>query len=175
MNWMLEEFGNLECYIKCVYFVGINGKGLMLIYMCYMLEGVKYKVGMFIFFYIELFNECISVNGILIVDEEIIEFVKLVKLVVEKLDEMDLGEVIEFEIIIVMVICYFGKFNFCDVVLFEIGFGGCFDFINVIYFVFMIIMNIGYDYMYILGNILGEIVYEKVGIIKFGVLVIIGV
>lgn len=91
--------------------------------MRYMLEGAKYKVGTFTSPYIETFNERISVNGIPIADEEIAELVNMVKPVVEKLDETDLGEATEFEIITVMAIYYFGKVNFCDVVLFETGLG----------------------------------------------------
>ena len=70
---------------------------------------------------------------------------------------------------------YFGKFNFCDVVLFETGLGGRFDSTNVIHPVLTIITNIGHDHMHILGNTLGEIAYEKAGIIKSGVPVITGV
>lgn len=123
MQWMLEELGNPERHIKCVHLAGTNGKGSTLTYMRYMLEGAKYKVGTFTSPYIETFNERISVNGIPIADEEIAELVNMVKPVVEKLDETDLGEATEFEIITVMAIYYFGKVNFCDVVLFETGLG----------------------------------------------------
>lgn len=123
MQWMLEELGNPERHIKCVHLAGTNGKGSTLTYMRYMLEGAKYKVGSFTSPYIETFNERISVNGIPIADEEIAELVNMVKPVVEKLDETDLGEATEFEIITVMAIYYFGKVNFCDVVLFETGLG----------------------------------------------------
>lgn len=116
MRWMLEELGNPERHIKCVHLAGTNGKGSTLTYMRYMLEDAKYKVGTFTSPYIETFNERISVNGTPIADEEITELVKMVKPVVEKLDETDLGEATEFEIITVMAICYFGKVNFCDVV-----------------------------------------------------------
>ena len=92
MRWMLEELGNPERHIKCVHLAGTNGKGSTLTYMRYMLEGAKYKVGTFTSPYIESFNERISVNGTPIADEEITELVKLVKPVVEKLDETDLGK-----------------------------------------------------------------------------------
>ncbi|KAB2444986.1 bifunctional folylpolyglutamate synthase/dihydrofolate synthase [Bacillus luti] len=175
MRWMLEELGNPERHIKCVHLAGTNGKGSTLTYMRYMLEGAKYKVGTFTSPYIQTFNERISVNGTPIADEEITELVKMVKPVVEKLDETDLGEATEFEIITVMAICYFGKVNFCDVVLFETGLGGRFDSTNVIHPVLTIITNIGHDHMHILGNTLGKIAYEKAGIIKSGVPVITGV
>ncbi|KEK26381.1 bifunctional folylpolyglutamate synthase/dihydrofolate synthase [Bacillus gaemokensis] len=175
MQWMLEKLGNPERHIKCVHLAGTNGKGSTLTYMRYMLEAAEYKVGTFTSPYIETFNERISVNGIPIADKEITELVNMVKPVVEKLDETDFGEATEFEIITVMAICYFGKVNFCDVVLFETGLGGRFDSTNVIHPILTMITNIGHDHMHILGNTLGEIAYEKAGIIKSGVPVITGV
>ena len=143
--------------------------------MRYMLEAEKYKVGTFTSPYIETFNERIGVNGAPITDKEITELVNMVKPVVEKLDGTNLGEATEFEIITVMAICYFGKINFCDIVLFETGLGGRFDSTNVIHPVLTMITNIGHDHMHILGNTLGEIAYEKAGIIKSGVPIITGV
>ncbi|MEN1935002.1 folylpolyglutamate synthase/dihydrofolate synthase family protein [Paenibacillus sp. 102] len=175
MQWMLGELGNPERHIKCVHLAGTNGKGSTLTYMRYMLEAEKYKVGTFTSPYIETFNERIGVNGKPIVDEEITELVNMVKPVVEKLDETNLGEATEFEIITVMAICYFGKINFCDIVLFETGLGGRFDSTNVVHPVLTVITNVGHDHMRILGNTLAEIAYEKAGIIKSGVPVITGV
>ncbi|MEM5633366.1 folylpolyglutamate synthase/dihydrofolate synthase family protein [Bacillus cereus] len=175
MRWMLEELGNPERHIKCVHLAGTNGKGSTLTYMRYMLEGAKYKVGTFTSPYIESFNERISVNGTPIANEEITELVKLVKPVVEKLDETDLGKRQSLKLLLLWRFAYFGKFNFCDVVLFETGLGGRFDSTNVIHPVLTIITNIGHDHMHILGNTLGEIAYEKAGIIKSGVPVITGV
>ncbi|PFK39742.1 bifunctional folylpolyglutamate synthase/dihydrofolate synthase [Bacillus cereus] len=175
MQWILEKLGNPERHIKCVHLAGTNGKGSTLTYMRYMLEAEKYKVGTFTSPYIETFNERIGVNGAPITDKEITELVNMVKPVVEKLDGTNLGEATEFEIITVMAICYFGKINFCDIVLFETGLGGRFDSTNVIHPVLTMITNIGHDHMHILGNTLGEIAYEKAGIIKSGVPIITGV
>ncbi|HEK9103401.1 bifunctional folylpolyglutamate synthase/dihydrofolate synthase [Bacillus pfraonensis] len=175
MQWMLEELGNPERHIKCVHLAGTNGKGSTLTYMRYMLEAGKYKIGTFTSPYIETFNERIGVNGKPIADTDIVELVNMVKPVVEKLDETNLGEATEFEIITVMAICYFGKINFCDIVLFETGLGGRFDSTNVVHPVLTMITNIGHDHMHILGNTLAEIAYEKAGIIKSGVPVITGV
>ncbi len=100
MRWMLEELGNPERHIKCVHLAGTNGKGSTLTYMRYMLENAKYKVGTFTSPYIETFNERISVNGTPIADEEITELVKMVKPVVEKLDETDLGKRLSLKLLL---------------------------------------------------------------------------
>lgn len=175
MQWMLGELGNPERHIKCVHLAGTNGKGSTLTYMRYMLQAAEYKVGTFTSPYIETFNERISIDGKSISDQGITELVNMVKPVVEKLDETDLGEATEFEIITVMALCYFGKVNVCDIVLFETGLGGRFDSTNVVHPVLTMITNIGHDHMHILGNTLTEISYEKAGIIKSGVPVITGV
>ena len=65
-----------------------------------------------------------------------------------------------------MAICYFGKVNFCDVVLFETGLGGRFDSTNVIYPVLTIITNIGHDHMHILGNTLGKLHMKRRGLLS---------
>ena len=175
MKWMLEELGNPERHIKCVHLAGTNGKGSTLTYMRYMLQTAEYKVGTFTSPYIETFNERISTNGMPITDQEITDLVNMVKPIVEKLDQTDLGETTEFEIITVMALYYFGKTNPCDIVLFETGLGGRFDSTNVIHPVLSIITNIGHDHMHILGDTLEEIAFEKAGIVKSGVPVITGV
>lgn len=174
MKWMLDELGNPEQNMKCVHLAGTNGKGSTLTYMRSVLQTANYKVGTFTSPYIETFNERISVNGKSIADEEITMLVNVVKPVVEKLDETDLGAATEFEIITVMAFYYFGTINNCDIVLLETGLGGRFDSTNVISPIVTIITNIGHDHMHILGNTLAEIAYEKAGIIKDNIPVITG-
>ncbi|KEK17780.1 folylpolyglutamate synthase [Bacillus manliponensis] len=174
MNWMLQELGNPERNIKCVHLAGTNGKGSTLTYMRSVLQAANYKVGTFTSPYIETFNERISMNGKPITDEEIKMLVNVVKPVVEKLDETDLGAATEFEIITVMMFYYFGSVNKCDVVLLETGLGGRFDSTNVISPILTIITNIGRDHMHILGNTIADIAYEKAGIIKDNTPVITG-
>lgn len=60
---LLEKIDYLENKVLMIYIVGINGKGLIVIYLCCLLEEMGLKVGIFIFFYIELFNERIVING----------------------------------------------------------------------------------------------------------------
>lgn len=86
---------------------------------------------------------------------------------------MEYGQLIEFEIMMVCVFLYFVEFYKVDFVIFEIGLGGRFDFMNVVELFLIVIISIGYDYMNILGNIIEEIVGEKVGIIKEGILIVI--
>jgi dihydrofolate synthase / folylpolyglutamate synthase len=175
MEFMLTKLNNPERRIKAVHLAGTNGKGSTLSYMRYMLQEAGYEVGTFTSPYIEQFNERISVNGVPILDEEIVELVNVVKPVTEKLSTTDLGEATEFEIITVMAMYYFGCMNPTDIVLFETGLGGRLDSTNVIHPLVTIITNIGQDHQHILGETVQEIAYEKGGIIKNGVPVITAV
>lgn len=51
---------------------GINGKGLIVVYLRIVLIENDYLVGIFILLFIESFNECISLNGVLIMNDEIV-------------------------------------------------------------------------------------------------------
>lgn len=55
-----------------IYIVGINGKGFIVVYLRSLLEEVGLIVGMFILFYIEMFNEWIVINGKSILDNDLI-------------------------------------------------------------------------------------------------------
>lgn len=123
--------------------------------------------------FIEIFNEWISLNGVLILNDVIVELVLCIKLVSEMMEcEIDLGVVIEFEIIIVMMFLYFGEIYFVDFVIVEVGLGIKNDLINVFILVLLILISIGLDYIDILGGIYLDIVRDKGVIIKFNVLVI---
>lgn len=109
----------------------------------------------------------------LILNDVIVELVLCIKLVSEMMEcEIDLGVVIEFEIIIVMMFLYFGEIYFVDFVIVEVGLGIKNDLINVFILILLILISIGLDYIDILGGIYLDIVRDKGVIIKFNVLVI---
>lgn len=83
-----------------------------------------YSVGTFTSPFIESFNERISLNGVPIMNDEIVKLVERVKPVSEALEiETDLGGATEFEIITTMMFLYFGEINPVDFVIIEAGLG----------------------------------------------------
>ena len=68
---------------------------------------------------------------------------------------------------------YFAKEN-VDIAIVEVGLGGRLDSTNIIHPELSIITNIGLDHTSLLGDSIEKIAYEKAGIIKSGVPVIIG-
>jgi len=78
-----------------------------------------------------------------------------------------------FELTVAMAFDYFAQER-VDIAVIETGLGGRLDSTNIIVPELSIITNIGYDHMNLLGNTLEKIAYEKAGIIKKNIPVIIG-
>jgi dihydrofolate synthase/folylpolyglutamate synthase len=77
-----------------------------------------------------------------------------------------------FEITVAMAFDYFAKEQ-TDIAVIETGLGGRLDSTNVIHPILSIITNISWDHMDLLGDTLPKIAYEKAGIIKEGVPVVV--
>ncbi|MBM7648928.1 dihydrofolate synthase/folylpolyglutamate synthase [Bacillus ectoiniformans] len=175
MEWMMERLNHPERHLKTIHVGGTNGKGSTVTYLRSILQESGYQVGTFTSPYIETFNERISVNGVPISDEEIIQLVQAIKPLAEELEATELGGPSEFEIITAMAFYYFSKINFVDVVIFEVGLGGRLDSTNIVHPLLSVITNIGMDHMQFLGDSIEQIAYEKAGIIKSGIPVITAV
>ena len=78
MEWMLEKLDHPEQKINSVHIGGTNGKGSTVTYLRSILEKAGYETGTFTSPYIEQFNERISVNGVPITDEEIVELANVI-------------------------------------------------------------------------------------------------
>lgn len=170
MEWMLERLDNPQNNIKGIHVVGTNGKGSTVSYLKNALLANHYEVGTFTSPYIETFNERISLNGIPILDEEIVKLVEIVKPISEQLDiETDLGTATEFEIITMMMFVYFGQLRPVDFVIIEAGLGAKHDSTNVFTPVMSVLTSIGLDHTNIIGDTYVDIAREKSGVIKVGV------
>lgn len=88
----------------------------------------------------------------------------------ETFDHLDMSF---FEITTAMALCWFAEMK-ADVVVLETGLGGRLDSTNIVSPILSIITNIGLDHCDMLGETLPEIAFEKAGIIKPKVPVVIG-
>ncbi len=77
-----------------------------------------------------------------------------------------------FEMTVGMAFDYFAK-EAVDIAVIEVGLGGRLDSTNIIVPEISLITNIGYDHMDILGDTLDKIAFEKAGIIKKNVPVVV--
>ena len=146
---------------------GTNGKGSTLAYLQGLFISQGLRVGAFSSPHILAFNERLMVKGQPIEDEKLLELVRTMVELNEKLIAQDWGPLSGFELYTVMMLVYFSQCQL-DVCLIEVGVGGLWDCTNVLEADMALITTIGYDHQDRLGHSLAEIAQQKFGIIKPG-------
>lgn len=169
---ILELLGNPHKKLKCIHIAGTNGKGSTTVMLSEILKEAGYKVGMYTSPFLEEFEERIQINNQNIGKDALSLVVTKVSKVVEEVIELGYDHPTEFEIITCAMFQYFFEQQ-VDYAVVEVGLGGRLDSTNVINPILSIITSISYDHMQILGDSLDKIAYEKGGIIKDGVPVLI--
>jgi dihydrofolate synthase / folylpolyglutamate synthase len=169
---ILELLGNPHKKLKCIHIAGTNGKGSTTAMLSNILIEAGYKTGMYISPYLQVFEERMQINNENISKDNLSFVVSEVSKVVEIVVAEGYDHPTEFEIITCAMFLYFFNENVNYAVI-EVGLGGRLDSTNVITPILSIITSISYDHMHILGNTLSEIAFEKAGIIKPEVPVII--
>lgn len=156
-----------ESTFKTIHVAGTNGKGSTSHMLASILQEAGYKVGLYTSPHLKDFRERIKINGKLINKIEVINFIKNNKSFFETHNlsffEMSVG--LAFE-------CFSN--HKVDIAVVEVGLGGRLDSTNIITPEVSVITNIGYDHTQFLGETLPEIAFEKAGIIKHKVPVVIG-
>ncbi|MBC6149547.1 bifunctional folylpolyglutamate synthase/dihydrofolate synthase [Listeria innocua] len=175
MEYIMEKLNHPEKANKWVHIAGTNGKGSTLTFIRSSLEEAGYKTGTFTSPYIETFNERISINGIPVSDQMIVDLANRIKPIAEELEKTVYGPPSEFEIITAMMFLCFAEYEPIDIGIIEVGLGGRLDSTNVLTPLISVITTIGMDHMEFLGNSIEQIAGEKAGIIKPGIPVISGV
>lgn len=159
--------GNPERRLRTVHIAGTNGKGSTSHMLAAIFQEAGYKTGLYTSPHLKDFRERIRINGEMIREAFVTDFVQRIQPVSGKMDPSF------FEITVVMAFDYFAQER-CDIAIIEVGLGGRLDSTNVITPDLSIITNIGYDHMQFLGNTLPAIAFEKAGIIKKGIPVVVG-
>ncbi len=152
---------------RTIHVAGTNGKGSCSHLISAVLQKSGYKVGLYTSPHLKDFRERIRINGEMISEESVCEFVELAKPLITDLHPSF------FEITTAMAFRYFAQQN-VDVAVIEVGLGGRLDCTNIITPEISIITNISVDHTDLLGATLPEIASEKAGIIKSGIPIIIG-
>lgn len=162
-----EHFEHPHHRFRSIHVAGTNGKGSCSHTIAAILQAAGYKVGLFTSPHLLDFRERIRINGIMIPEQYVIDFVEKEKSFFEPLHPSF------FEITTAMAFKYFAE-ELVDVAVIEVGLGGRLDCTNIIKPELSIITNISFDHQQFLGNTLTEIAGEKAGIIKRDIPVIIG-
>lgn len=152
---------------KSVHVAGTNGKGSTSHMIASVLQEAGYKVGLYTSPHLKDFRERVKINGAMISEEAVMDFVFNHRTFFES------HQLSFFEMTVGLAFSYFKKEK-VDIAIIEVGLGGRLDSTNVISPEVSVITNIGLDHTKFLGNTLEKIAFEKTGIIKNEIPVVIG-
>ncbi len=160
-------FGHPHRSYKTVHIAGTNGKGSVSNFIASVLQEAGYRTGLFTSPHILDFRERIRVNGQMISQDYVADFVN------HHVDGFMSKHPSFFELTSAMCFQYF-KDQKVDVGVIEVGMGGRLDSTNIITPLVSVVTNIAFDHVQFLGDTLKAIAGEKAGIIKRGVPVVVG-
>lgn len=162
-----EWLGHPHQSYKTIHVAGTNGKGSVSHMLAAVLQQSGYRVGLFTSPHFVDYRERIKVNGQMIPQDYVVEFI-------EKFKKWNYaGNPSFFEMTSAMAFQYFADEN-VDVAIIEVGLGGRLDSTNIITPILSIITNISLDHTEFLGETPEEIATEKAGIIKPRIPVVVG-
>ena len=164
---LCKRLGDPQHKFKSIHVGGTNGKGSTSHMLAAILQVAGYKTGLYTSPHLRDFRERIRINGEMISEQQVIDFVAD-----HKTDFEDIQPSF-FEMTVGLAFDIFAKEQI-DIAVIEVGLGGRLDSTNIITPLLSIITNIGWDHMNILGDTLQLIAAEKAGIIKPNIPVIIG-
>ena len=162
-----KELGFPEQKFKSIHVAGTNGKGSTSHILASILQEAGYKVGLYTSPHLKNFTERIRINGVEISEEKVTEFINGNK------DFLEQQKMSFFEMTVGLAFDYFASEK-VDIAIVEVGLGGRLDSTNSITPEVAVITNIGLDHTQFLGETLPEIAFEKAGIIKKNIPVVIG-
>ena len=161
-------FGNPHAGLKAIHIAGTNGKGSTAHLLAAILQQSGYKVGLYTSPHLVDFRERIRVNGKMINEENVVNFIE--RFLNSKYNDRHPSF---FELTTIMAFDYF-KSEGVDYAVIETGLGGRLDSTNILSPILSIITNISFDHTQFLGDTLAKIAGEKAGIIKSNTPVVIG-
>ncbi len=162
-----EHLDQPQNKFKSIHIAGTNGKGSTSHMLAAILQQAGYKTGLYTSPHLKDFRERIRINGQMVSKSYVRNFIKYQKSVIEEIQPSF------FEVTVAMAFDYFAKEK-VDIAVVEVGLGGRLDSTNIITPKLSVITNISLDHTNILGDTLPEIAFEKAGIIKKNIPVVIG-
>ncbi len=162
-----QHFGSPHKQFKTIHVGGTNGKGSVSHMLASILQEAGYKTGLYTSPHLKDFRERIKINGEMVSEEYVINFVEQNKQFFAEIKPSF------FEMTVAMAFQYFADQQ-VDIAVIEVGLGGRLDSTNIITPLASVITNISFDHMALLGDTLEKIAREKAGIIKPNIPAIIG-
>lgn len=164
---LCARLDNPQRKFKTIHVAGTNGKGSTSHMLAAILQKAGYKTGLYTSPHLKDFRERIRINGKMAPKSFVKQFVTEQKKNIEEIEPSF------FEVTVAMAFDYFAKEK-VDIAVIEVGLGGRLDSTNIITPELSVITNISLDHTNLLGDTLAEIAFEKAGIIKTNLPVVIG-
>jgi len=164
---LCDLLDNPQNKFKSLHIGGTNGKGSTSHMLAAILQTAGYKIGLYTSPHLKDFRERIRINGQMITEQEVVDFVA------EHAKDFETINPSFFEMTVALAFNLFANEQ-VDIAVIEVGLGGRLDSTNIITPLLSVITNIGWDHMNILGDTLQLIAAEKAGIIKPNIPVVIG-
>jgi dihydrofolate synthase/folylpolyglutamate synthase len=173
---VLASFGDPHHKFPSVLVAGTNGKGSVCAMLARVLAAHGLKAGLYTSPHLVRVEERIRIGERLISQKEFCRLLSLIRRNIEGL----LGKggleshPTYFEVLTILALLYFSE-RMTDLAVLEVGMGGRFDATNVVTPLVSVITTVSKDHQEYLGTKIGQIAFEKAGIIKPGVPVVCGI
>jgi len=167
VNRLLDALGQPHTRFPSVHIAGTKGKGSTAALIESSLRAAELRTGLYTSPHLHTFRERIQVDGQLIEREDVVTLVEEVRRAIEHVPGIT-----TFEAITAVGFLAFSRAD-VDIAVVEVGLGGRLDATNVIQPEVSVITSLSLDHTYLLGDTLAEIAYEKGGIVKPDVPVVV--
>jgi dihydrofolate synthase/folylpolyglutamate synthase len=168
MTALMGRLGMPQTKYRTLHIAGTNGKGSTAAMTAAILQAAGYRVGLYTSPHLVDFRERIRVNGEMIAESQVTQLTERI----QTFCLPDLSPTF-FEYTTAMAFQHFADSG-VDVAVLEVGLGGRFDATNVVTPLACAVTTIGLDHQEYLGTTLASIAFEKAGIIKQEVPVVLG-
>lgn len=163
---LCHALGNPQLEIPVIHIGGTNGKGSLSHMLAAILQSYGLKTGLYTSPHLVDFRERIRINGEMISQTEVVDFVNRYK-------KMPPSDPTFFELGVAMALDHFARRK-VDVAVVEVGMGGRLDATSIVKPILTAVTNIGLDHTQYLGETRPLIAAEKAAIARQGVPMIFG-
>jgi dihydrofolate synthase/folylpolyglutamate synthase len=164
---LCDLLNNPQKHFKSIHIAGTNGKGSVSHMLASIFQENGWKTGLYTSPHLKDYRERIKINGKMIAKAYVTDFISRYK------KDFDSIKPSFFEMTVALAFQYF-RDEKVDIAVIETGLGGRLDSTNIIQPLLSVITNISLDHTALLGDTIEKIAFEKAGIIKEAVPVIIG-
>ena len=165
---LLSELGNPQERVPVLHVAGTNGKGSVAAITASILQAAGIRVGLYTSPHLLDFSERIQVQGRCIPEDRVVDLFDRI----QALPSFTVPPTF-FEVATAMAFQYFAEER-VDIAVMEVGLGGRFDATNVCRPIGTVITNISFDHEKHLGSSLEAIAFEKAGVVKRNVPLVMG-